>query len=151
MGSHVIRAWSKTQSTIALSCTEAELLGGVKTACEPIGVSSLLQDLGQDVKMRTHMDASAALGIAQRKGVGEKKNNSCVLERCGYNNRISKTRCRLARFQAVSMQQTSSRSTLAIPSWRSTQPLWDSTTGAEEPGQQHSYIQSSPSDENVAR
>ena len=71
LGTHVIRTWSKTQTTIALSSAEAELFGGVKTACETLGVASLLRDLGQDVSFRMHMDASAALGIAQRKGVGK--------------------------------------------------------------------------------
>lgn len=34
-------------------------------------MSSLLKDLGRSVKMRMHLDASAALGIAQRRGVGK--------------------------------------------------------------------------------
>ena len=71
LGSHLIRTWAKTQSTIALSSAEAELFGGVKTACETLGIASLLRDLGQKVKLRMHMDASAALGIAQRHGVGK--------------------------------------------------------------------------------
>ena len=71
LGSHVIRTWSKNQATIALSSAEAELFGGVKTACETLGIASLLRDLGQEVKLRMHMDASAALGIAQRRGVGK--------------------------------------------------------------------------------
>ena len=66
-----IRTWSKTQATIALSSTEAELFGEVKTACETLGVASLLKDLGQDVKLRMHTDASVALGTAQRRGVGK--------------------------------------------------------------------------------
>ena len=71
LGCHLLRTWSKTQSTIALSSAESELFGGVKTACETLGMSSLLKDLRQVVKLRMHMDASAALGIAQRKGVGK--------------------------------------------------------------------------------
>ena len=71
LGSHLIRSWSKTQATIALSSAEAELFGGVKTACDTLGIASLLKDLGQEVKLRMHMDASAALGIAQRRGVGK--------------------------------------------------------------------------------
>ena len=71
LGSHLIRTWAKTQSTIALSTAEAELFGGVMTACETIRVASMLRDLGQEVKLRMHMDASAALGIAQRHGVGK--------------------------------------------------------------------------------
>ena len=71
LGSHLIRAWAKTQSTIALSSVEADLFGGVKTACETLGIASLLRDLCQELKLRMHMDASAALGIIQRQGVGK--------------------------------------------------------------------------------
>ena len=71
LGSHLIRTWAKTQSTIALSSAESELFGGVKTACETLGMAALLKDLGQIVKLRMHMDASAALGIMQRRGVGK--------------------------------------------------------------------------------
>ena len=71
LGSHLIRAWATTQATIALSSAEAELFGAVKCACETLGMASLLKDLGQTVKLRMHMDASAALGIAQRRGVGK--------------------------------------------------------------------------------
>ena len=48
-----------------------ELFGGVKTACETLGIASLLRDLCQELKLRMHMDASAALGIIQRQGVGK--------------------------------------------------------------------------------
>ena len=71
LGSHLIRAWAKTQATIALSSAEAELFGAVKCGCETLGIAALLNDLGQTVRLRMHMDASAALGIAQRRGVGK--------------------------------------------------------------------------------
>ena len=71
IGSHPIRNWSKTQATIALSSAEAELFGGLETACDTLGVASLLKDLGQDLKLRMHTDASIAFGIAQRRGVGK--------------------------------------------------------------------------------
>ena len=71
IGSHPIRTWSKMQATIALSSAEAELFGGVKTACETLGIASLLKGLGQDLTLRMHTDASAVLGIAERRGVGK--------------------------------------------------------------------------------
>ena len=67
MGSHPIRTLSKTQSTIALKSAEAELFGGAKTACETLGIASILKDLGQDAKLRMHMDASAALELHSAK------------------------------------------------------------------------------------
>lgn len=60
-----------TQSRIALNSAEAEHFGGVKTACKTLGIASLLRDVGQKVKLRMIMYASAALGIAQRYGVGK--------------------------------------------------------------------------------
>ena len=71
IGSRPIRTWIKRQATIALSSAEAELFGGVETSCETIGIASLLKDLGQDLTLRMHTDASAVLGIAERRGVGK--------------------------------------------------------------------------------
>ena len=71
IGSHSIRTLSKRQATIALGSAGAELFGGAKTACETLGIASLLKDLGQDLTLRMHTDASAVLGIAERRGVGK--------------------------------------------------------------------------------
>ena len=44
----------------------------VRASTEGLWVSSLLKDLGcADVKVRVHMDASAAIGIIQRRGFGK--------------------------------------------------------------------------------
>ena len=70
IGNHVIKVWSKTQSVIAKSSAESELYGGIRGACEGLGISSLLRDLGDtEVKVRMHLDASAAIGIIERKGL----------------------------------------------------------------------------------
>jgi hypothetical protein len=71
VGLHCIKAWSKTQATIALSSGEAELFAVVKGVCEALGVASLLRDLGVEQSIRLHTDAAAALGIIARKGVGK--------------------------------------------------------------------------------
>ena len=70
LGSHVVRTWSKTQNTIAQSSAESELLAIVKAATEALGMISLAADLGIDLTARIHIDASAALGILERRGVG---------------------------------------------------------------------------------
>ena len=71
IGKHCIRSWSKTQSTIALSSAEAELIALVKSTIEGIGIKSLLKDIGHASRVQVFADASAALGIIARKGVGK--------------------------------------------------------------------------------
>ena len=70
LDSHVIRTWSKTQNTTAQSSAESELLAIVKAAKEAFGMISLAADVGTDLTARIHVDASAALGILERRGVG---------------------------------------------------------------------------------
>ena len=65
-----IKAWSKTQTTIALSTGEAELCALAKAAAEGMGLKSLLRDLGLEADFTLHTDASAAIGIASRQGLG---------------------------------------------------------------------------------
>ena len=70
-GSHVLKMWCKTQATVALSSAEAELYGIVRAAAEVLGAKSLLRDLGQDIGGCVLGDASAALAIVQRQGLGK--------------------------------------------------------------------------------
>ena len=69
-GRACIRSWSKTQWSIAQSSAESELISTVRGATEGIGLVSLGRDLGIEVLIRLHVDASAALGIVERRGVG---------------------------------------------------------------------------------
>ena len=64
------KSWSKTQSTIALRSAESELIATVKGATEALGLISLAADIGMDMTARLHVDANAALGIIERRGVG---------------------------------------------------------------------------------
>ena len=70
-GTHLIRSWAKTQATIALSSGESELIAAVKGGAEALGALSLFADLGLTKTAAMHLDASAALGILQRRGVGK--------------------------------------------------------------------------------
>ena len=71
VGSHIIKGWSSTQAGIALSSGEAEYYGMVKGASLGLGLKALMGDLGIDSKVRIRTDASAAKGIATRKGLGK--------------------------------------------------------------------------------
>ena len=69
-GSHPIKWWSKTQTTIALSSGEAELYGTVKTSTELLGAAAAMRDVGEAHGGKVWVDASAALGIIHRRGLG---------------------------------------------------------------------------------
>ena len=71
IGSHCVRTWSKSQATIALSSAEAELIALVKATCEGIGMKSLMTDLNILCKLQVYADASAALGVIARRGIGK--------------------------------------------------------------------------------
>ena len=70
-GNCLLKHWSKTQTTIDLSSGEAELHGIAYGAAQALGMQSLLKDLGWHVKLRIHSDATAAIGICRRKGLGK--------------------------------------------------------------------------------
>ena len=71
LGTHVIKSWSKTQAVIAKSSAEAELFGVVRGSTEGLGLITLCGDLGSIVKIRVHLDATAAKGIVEREGLGK--------------------------------------------------------------------------------
>ena len=71
LGSHCLKTWSKTQALIAKSSGEAELYAVVKGAAEAIGMSTLARDLGRRVGIQLHIDALAAKGMIERKGLSK--------------------------------------------------------------------------------
>ena len=66
----MIKSWSKTISTLALSSGESELAAMSKGAAEAMGLESIFQDFGCKVGVELHSDATAAIGIASRQGLG---------------------------------------------------------------------------------
>ena len=70
IGFHCLKTWSATQATVALSSAEAELYALTKGAAQTLGIMSLMQDFGVTTKGWIHTDASAAIGIVQRQGLG---------------------------------------------------------------------------------
>ena len=70
-GSHCIKTWSSTQATIALSSAEAELYALTKGAAQGLGMMTLMEDFGIPTAVTVHTDASAAIGIVRRAGLGK--------------------------------------------------------------------------------
>ena len=69
LGAHMIRTYSKTQSTVAKSSGESELYAVIRASTEGLGIATLLSDFGVvEPKVGIGMDASAAIGMAQRGG-----------------------------------------------------------------------------------
>ena len=71
IGKHVVKAWSKSQSLIALSSGESELYATLKASAEGLGMQSIAKDLNLHMRGEVWGDASAALGIINRKGLGK--------------------------------------------------------------------------------
>ena len=69
-GSHPVKMWSRTQALVSLSSAEAELYAAIKACSETLGFLSLLKDYQLHVKGKVMSDASAALCIIKRQGLG---------------------------------------------------------------------------------
>ena len=71
LGNHTLNHYSTTQSTVALSSGEAELGGIGKGATTGLGTQSLAEDLGVKLNVHVRTDATAAIGICRRRGLGK--------------------------------------------------------------------------------
>ena len=70
IGSHCIRSYSSTQTTVSLSSGEAEYYGLVKAGAAGLGHQAIMSDYGINLPVRLWTDSSAALGIAKSSGLG---------------------------------------------------------------------------------
>ena len=70
-GAHCVKSYSKTQANIALSSGEAELYAAVRASSEGLGFQSMAKDFSIRLNLEVVADASAALGIIGRKGLGK--------------------------------------------------------------------------------
>ena len=72
IGTHLLKTYSKTQAVVAKSSGESELYAVVRASTEPLGISSLFEDFGEaGLKVQVGMDATAAMGIVQRRGLSK--------------------------------------------------------------------------------
>jgi hypothetical protein len=70
LGQHCVKTWSSTQGIISLSSGEAEYYGVVKAASVGLGLKAMLKDMGIQAELEVLTDATAAKGIASRRGLG---------------------------------------------------------------------------------
>ena len=70
-GKHLLKSYSKTQATVAMSSAEGELYAMVTAASESLGLKAMARDFGVELDVWLWVDASAAIGIARRKGLGK--------------------------------------------------------------------------------
>ena len=71
LGNHMVKSWCSTQAIVSLSSGEAEYYGIVKGGSSGLGLKSMLEDFGVKVTIRVNIDASAAKGMASRRGLGK--------------------------------------------------------------------------------
>ena len=71
IGKNMIKSWSATQQAIAMSSGEAELYAMVKGAAQTKGLISMINDYGLKFDACVCSDASAAIGIVHRQGLGK--------------------------------------------------------------------------------
>ena len=71
IGTHTIKSWSRTQSLVALSSGESELYAALKASAETFGMLAIMNDFGWRLRGEVWGDASAALGIINRQGLGK--------------------------------------------------------------------------------
>ena len=72
-GGHCLKVWTEKQQVVSLSTDESEVYAAVKTASEGLGIQSLAKDLGIVCKLNLHLDASAAMCLVNRRGLGWQK------------------------------------------------------------------------------
>ena len=78
LGQHCIKSWSTTQAFISLSSAESEYYGMVKAASVSIGMQSMLRDMGVSTDIEVLTDATAAKGIASRRGLSSRTRHVAV-------------------------------------------------------------------------
>jgi len=71
LGSHCVKTWSSTQSTIALSSGEAEFYALIEGASRSLGIQSLMDDMGFEANITLKSDSSSGRSISLRKGCGK--------------------------------------------------------------------------------
>ena len=77
LGTHMTKAWSATQASLALSSGEAEYYGVVRAAGIGLGLQALLGDAGVVLPLRIWTDSTAAMGTAGRQGLGKLRHLEC--------------------------------------------------------------------------
>ena len=71
IGKRMIKSWSATHNTVAMSSGEADLYAMVKGAAQTKGLMSMIQDYGIKFNGCMCSDASAAISVVHCQGIGK--------------------------------------------------------------------------------
>ena len=71
LGDHLIKAWSSTQASLALSSAEAKYYALVEAATRGLGLKHAMEELAYNVEIEAWTDSSAAKAFASRRGLGK--------------------------------------------------------------------------------
>eukprot|EP00971_Amphidinium_carterae_P341085 6479714-Amphidinium_carterae.1 len=77
-GGHMMKLTCATQQPIALSSAESEYYALCRAASIGIGFVNLMHDWGLSLQLVLHGDATAAAGIANRRGAGKIRHIECA-------------------------------------------------------------------------
>ena len=72
-----VKAWSKTMGVLVLSSGESELAAVVRAATEGMGLLSILNDFCLCGHVAIKSDATAAIGMVHRLGLGKVRHSGC--------------------------------------------------------------------------
>ena len=76
LGGHCVKTSATTQSTIGLSSPESEYYALVKACSNGLGIQSLMRDMGRELEVHVHCDASSGISLANRRGLGRARHVS---------------------------------------------------------------------------
>ena len=65
-----LKAWSTTQTAVAMCSGEAEYYAAVRGSAEGLAFQSMCRDVGAGVRVRVHTDSTACRGVCNRRGIG---------------------------------------------------------------------------------
>ena len=78
IGAHCIVFWCRGQSVIAFSSGEAEYYSLVTLMSELLGLKSICLDWNACFRLEVNVDATAAIGMVSRRGLGKTKHIDTV-------------------------------------------------------------------------
>ena len=70
VGKHCVKTRSYAQPTVSLASAEAELQAIAKACANGLGINAVALDLNINLDINILADASAAIGIVKRRGLG---------------------------------------------------------------------------------
>ena len=88
----VVKHWSRTQATRALSTAEAEYYAVVTGAAEGLGMQWVMADLGLSAQVRIWTDSNAAKAIASRRGLGKDSARGIEVFVAAGGNQVGKSK-----------------------------------------------------------